>query len=394
MQPAVVVYISETMGFAKSITINCIFSDNHNWDAFRLKHAGKLRKVEIDEVEKMLHCQDESNGYFVFYCPRCSVTKVVHLGCNSRVCTHCGKHFTDKWAAGVADGLFDVVHRHCVFTISDALWSVFRENRLLLKELMDCCIKAVEKTMRNKMGRNVKPGIVAVLHTYGKDLKFNPHVHCLVTEGGAKINGEWVDVTFFPFELLRKYWQYAVLKMLKRKLPKTKESKQFIDSLFTKHSKGFYVRATDRIKSKEEIVRYIGRYIRHPAIAESRIDSYDGEKVTFHYIDNDDAKHFVTMTVEEFIAAVIGHIPDRHFKVIRYYGIYARQDRKNYKKVMSLASGYGSIIQTTLPDYLHKLTPRCDKCNNLMEFVCYEPRKPPDERKFGTQITDWAYVKY
>lgn len=377
----------------RSITINRIFSDNHNWDVYRFKHVGVLRGVEVVEVEKMLCCQDENSGYFVFRCSDCNEIKIIHLGCNSRVCTHCGKHFTDRWAADVADGLFDVVHRHCVFTIPDVLWQLFKENRGLLKELMDCCIVAIEKMMRKKIGRDAKPGIVAVLHTYGKDLKFNPHVHCLITEGGVKLNGEWIDITYFPFDLLRKYWQYEVLKMLKKKLPRTKENKAFIESLFTKYSNGFYVRATDRIASKKKLVRYIGRYIRHPAIAENRIDSYDGEKVTFHYLNDKGMECKVVMAVEEFIEGVIGHIPDRHFKVIRYYGIYARQDRKKYKKIVDWENNYGIITQTTLPDYLHKLTPRCDKCGNLMELLIYEPRKPPDERRFGTQITDWAYIK-
>lgn len=384
---------TKTVCVAKPITINHIFSDRHNWNVFKFKHADDLREVEVAEVEKMLHCQDDDSGYFIFFCPGCKETKIVHLGCGSRVCTHCGKHFTDRWAAGVAENVYDVVHRHCVFTVPDVIWKLIRENRWLLKDLMDCAIKAVTKMMKKKLGKEVMPGIVAVLHTFGKDMKFNTHVHCLVTEGGIKPNGEWADVTYFPFELLRKYWKKAVLRMLKRRWAKTEEDKSWIESLSKKHSKGYYVRAKDRIKSKKEMIKYIGRYIRHPAIAESRIDSYDGENVIFHYVDNDDIKHQITMSVDEFIAAVIGHIPDRHFKVIRYYGIYARKNRKKYKKLAKRHNTYITMIQTDLTQYLPKLTPRCDKCGNLMQLMGYEPRKPPDERKFGSKITDWAYIK-
>ncbi len=385
---------AKTVVVGKSITINHIFSDNHNWDAYKLRHRSEVRSVEVAEVEKMLVCQSDANGYFVYYCPRCKENKIVHFGCNSRVCTHCGKRFADQWAKSVAVKLFDVTHRHCVFTIPDSLRSIFREDRVLLKELMDCCISAVAKMMVSKLGRNVKPGLVVVLHTFGKDMKFNPHLHCLVAEGGIKSKGEWVDVPFFPFELLRKFWQYAVLKMLKRKLPKTKENKQLIDSLFSKLPKGFYVRAKDQIKSKEEIIRYIGRYIRHPAIAESRIDSYDGEEVTFHYIDHKNTRQVVRMSIDEFISAVIGHIPDRHFKVIRYYGFYARQDRKKYRGIVGVDSSYGTITQTDIFKFISNHAKKCYECGTMMEFLGYEPKKPPDERKFGTQITDWAYVKY
>lgn len=385
--------VTKTVSIPKKITINRIFSDNHNWEVFKYNHSSELRGVEINEVEKMLRCQNENTGYFVFYCSNCNEIKTVHLGCNSRVCTHCGKHFTDRWAGRVALNLFDVVHRHCVFTISNVLWPILRENRKLLKELMDCCIVSTARMMEKKLGKNVKPGIVAVLHTYGKDLKFNPHLHCLVTEGGVKSNGEWVPVTFFPFELLRKYWQFEVLKMLKKKLPKNSENKKLIESLFVKHKGGFYVRAKDKIKSKKEMIRYIGRYIRHPAIAESRIDSYDGKKVIFHYFDHKEVKHWVTMTVEEFISAVIGHIPDKNFRVVRYYGAYSRQDRKKYKRLINKSNDYGIITQTKLVQFLPKFTPRCEKCDKLMELAWYEPRKPPDEKNFGSKITDWAYFK-
>jgi len=384
---------AETAVVGKPITINRIFSDNRNWDVYKLNHCSEVRRVEVVEVEKMLVCQRDGNGYCTYYCPHCKETVVVHFGCNSRVCTHCGKRFADKWAGSVAKGLFDVVHRHCVFTIPDVLWPLFRERRGLLKELMDCCIRAIAKMIKKKFGKSVKPGIVAVLHTFGKDLKFYPHLHCLVAEGGVKSNGEWVDVTYFPFDLLRKYWQYEVLKMLKRKLPKTKENKQFLSSLFSKHKDGFYVRAQDRVKSKREIIKYIGRYIRHPAIAESRIDSYDGKRVVFHYFDHENVKHSVNMSIDEFISAVIGHIPDRHFKVIRYYGLYARQDRKKYRYIVGEDSSYGTITQASILKFMGKHIKKCMKCGNIMEFIEYVKRKPPDSEKFGDKITDWAYIR-
>ncbi len=43
----------------QQMTINYIFSDNHNWDVYRYNHRGELRSVEIDEVEKMLRCGEQ-----------------------------------------------------------------------------------------------------------------------------------------------------------------------------------------------------------------------------------------------------------------------------------------------------------------------------------------------
>ena len=127
---------AETAVVGKPITINRIFLHNRNWDVFKLRHCSEVRRVEVAEVEKMLWCQRDENGYCTYYCPSCKETRIIHFGCNSWVCTHCGKRFADKWASSVAKGMLDVVHRHCVFTISDELWPLFKRDRGLLKFLI------------------------------------------------------------------------------------------------------------------------------------------------------------------------------------------------------------------------------------------------------------------
>jgi hypothetical protein len=370
----------------QQIMINHIFSDNHNWDVYRYKHRDELRDVEIEEVEKMLSCGEQ--GYRLFECSDCGEVMVVHFGCNSRVCTHCGKRFTDKWAESIARKTFDVKHRHVVMTIPEELRSVFYEDRTLLKVLMDCAITAISNVMEWKLNYRAVPGIVVVLHTYGKDMKFNPHLHCLVTEGGFKNNGIWVSLHYFPFRMVRTSWQYQLLTRLKVELENTIENSRFIDRLFKKYPEGFYVRAKDTINNKKGMVKYIGRYIRHPAVAESRIVSYDGKEVVFWYEDDEDIRHYVTMGVEEFIHAVIDHIPNRQFKTIRHYGVYGRRVKRKFKRLLGLVS----ITQTKLVKFIGLWAPRCPKCGKKMEFVWSGKGEPPPKLKFGERIGDWNHI--
>ncbi|XQR04662.1 transposase [Acetobacterium wieringae] len=89
---------------------------------------------------------------------------------------------------------------------------------------------------------------------------------------------------------------------------------------------GFYVYAKPNVCNPNEVVNYIGRYLGRPVIATSRIDSYDGQSVTFHYNRHeDDLLVHETLPAMAFIKRLIRHIPDKHFKMIRYYGIYAKQ---------------------------------------------------------------------
>ena len=383
----------------EKISINAIFSDNDNWELFKALHAKELRSVEVAEVEKMLSCQDGSRGFRVYQCPECSEIKVVHFGCNSRVCTHCGKRFADQWAEKIASKTFDVVHRHFTLTCPEELWSYFKQDRSLLKDYMDCAIKTISDVMLWKLGKKVLPGIVVVLHTYGADLKFYPHLHCLVTEGGFKNNGSWVSMDFFPYKALRKSWQYQLLTMMRKHI----RNQPLIDYLFKKYSAGFYVNdsensrnCSDRIKGKKELLCYLGRYVRHPAVAESRISGYDGKQVTFWFEDKAGVKHFVEMTVDEFISAITGHIPDKQFKTVRYYGAYSRTKRKKYKKLL----GFQESVQKSILSYGSTWAPHCDNCDCKMKFIASSKEfadilgtiPPPNEPKFLEKITSWLKI--
>ena len=94
-------------------------------------------------------------------------------------------------------------------------------------------------------------------------------------------------------------------------------------NMVTEQFKGFLYK-TNKCDPKT-VVKYIGRYLGRPVIATSRIDSYDGDCVTFHYNRHEDNKYVEeTLPVMEFIQGLIQHIPEKHYKMIRYGGLYAR----------------------------------------------------------------------
>nr|WP_312891134.1 transposase [Clostridium thailandense] len=86
------------------------------------------------------------------------------------------------------------------------------------------------------------------------------------------------------------------------------------------------------VKTTEVALKYVGRYAARPAIAESRITKYDGKKVTFYYERHEDGKRVEeTIDVIDFIGKLIRHIPEKGFKMIRYYGTYAKSKKHKEK---------------------------------------------------------------
>ena len=74
----------------------------------------------------------------------------------------------------------------------------------------------------------------------------------------------------------------------------------------------------------------------HPAIADSRIMYIDDKAVAFYYIDTKTKRKIdVVMKIEDFMLALLQHIPDRQFKMIRHYGTYSRRTKKIYAKAFT-----------------------------------------------------------
>ena len=121
-----------------------------------------------------------------------------------------------------------------------------------------------------------------------------------------------------------------LLKLLEQQIgPSFKKIKA---SIYKNQENGFYVYAKPNLTNNKSVLDYIGRYLGRPVIASSRIDKYDGNFVTFHYNRHEDEKLISeTVSAWNFIKKLIIHIPEKHFKMIRYYGIYAKKHKNSHK---------------------------------------------------------------
>ncbi|MDQ2086460.1 transposase [Herbivorax sp. ANBcel31] len=312
------------------LSFKIILCLNDNWESYLKNDNYEIREVEKREVEKMLSCMDPDKGHSVYMCAECGKTKVVAHSCKSRICSVCGKKHADEWSEKINKEMYAVPYRHIILTVSDRLWTYFEGNSILQKLMIDTAAKVMKDIVRDYNGKDKKaePGIIMVLHPFGRDLKTNMHVHMLMTEGGLSPNGKWISMPYINYKIIRKKWQYYILTALKKAVSKDKKLLKIIDWCFKERANGFNIQAKRRIEGKtKKAARYMARYVRHPAIADSRIIGYDTKNVTFVY-EREGKKHTVVMDKFEFIHNVIKHIPDKNFKMVRYFGIHARRAKK------------------------------------------------------------------
>ena len=151
-----------------------IFIDHYEEIIYKLHPRTSVK----ENVDKMINCGNPSFGGAMFGCPHCGKLKFVPFRCHSRFCPTCGNKYAMQRTTNMAFKLVRSLHRHCVFTIDENLRPFFLRDRSLL----NCLFYAVESVVSRmffklNQSKNFTPGFVMVLHTFGRDLKWNPHIH-------------------------------------------------------------------------------------------------------------------------------------------------------------------------------------------------------------------------
>ena len=285
----------------------------------KMMDAGiKFRDTAVENVKKFINCGN--SGYATSACEDCGIFHHVNFRCKSRFCTTCGNRYNIERAEVMSAKMLDVPHRHCVFTIPDTLRILFRRDYTLLHLLFHAVSECIYRQFNGKT-----PAFICVLHTFGRDLKWNPHIHVVLAEGSFDKHGIWRPKGFFKFESLRKSFQSILLKSMLEKLGNS--FKPLMNVCCKATENGFYVRAPKQKGKIRNLINYIGRYLGRPPVAKSRIDAYDGKTVTFHYKSHESNKpQSETITAEEFIKRLVVHIPPRCFNMVRFYGAYAKSN--------------------------------------------------------------------
>ena len=153
----------------------------------------------VSAVEKMLLCGTQANGFAHFRCPGCGAVRIVAFKCKSRFCPDCGKSRAEEAATNVRGRLLNVGHGHLTFSVPRELRGLLFENRGLLSVVAKAAANATLHAVGTRCRANVVlPGVMATIHTFGRDLSFHVHVHVLCTEGGVRSDGVWQPVKIFP----------------------------------------------------------------------------------------------------------------------------------------------------------------------------------------------------
>jgi hypothetical protein len=166
-----------------------------------------------------------------------------------------------------------------------------------------------------------------------------------MTKGGLK-EGVWVDIDQVPAERLSVKWRTLLCQFLRQQRPDDSALAHAIAQGYQAH-RGFHVHTDSFYPRGLEAAQYIGRYLGHPPLATSHITAYDGQQVTYWYIDTATGmKQTVTGSALDFISRLVVHIPPKGMQMVRYAGLYARNIKQ---KCAALAQTALEALRTQMP---------------------------------------------
>jgi hypothetical protein len=345
------------------------------------RRGGRVPAHQRKALRAIESCRTRRLGGIRRACKHCGHAHVRWHSCRNRHCPRCQQGKQQEWIAARLRELPPVPYAHLVFTVPAALAEHCRASpEALYRALFEAASQSVLQLAGQRYG--IKPGMIAVLHTWGQNLHFHPHIHLIVTAGGMTRAGHWQAMPegyCLPVRALSAIFRakcFAALERLGQDLPAGRLPQKWV------------VHARKPQQDPGSLLLYLGRYVYRVAIDEARIQSVDGKTVTFRYKDYADRSKTKTMTLDgqEFLRRFLQHILPSGFVKVRHYGIFAHATKAAALKKLrnslqqqgrSLAAATRAVCALLAKTTVAPPLPQCPRCRSH-ELLATEVMPVPD----------------
>ena len=343
-----------------------------HWPAYKQKYRARLLPSHRRAVAALLSCRTPALGGQLYRCD-CGQERYAYHSCNHRACPRCGHAEATQWLDRQRRKLLPVPYYLVTFTVPAQLRNVIRSHQkagypLLLRHSAG----ALQDVARDHKDLGAQIGLLAVLQTTTRDLRFHPHVHCVVPAGGLSADRlRWVrpkrDGYFLPQAALALRLRTRLKHALQQEHPK----------LFVQIPRAAWsldwvadVRAVGR---GEPALKYLAAYVYRTALSAERILSDDGHTITFTYQDRQERRtRKLSLPAEQFLYRFLQHVLPPGLQRVRYYGFLAPAARNRWEQIVRL-------LDFTPVPALERVEepPVCPFCQSRHLILIEELPRPP-----------------
>ena len=295
----------------------------------------------------IINCKTGAYGTNVSICEDCGQLEVHYNSCRNRCCPMCQALPKEKWIDKRREDILDAPYFHVVFTVPQELNPLIYSNQQLLYDALYHSVSAtINELTADSKHLGAKVGYICVLHTWGSEMNYHPHIHVILLGGGLSAKNEWRDKGeefFLPVKVLSKVFRGKYMAEFKslyqdNKLEfhgsseKYRNSYNFKELLNTCYKKDWVPHCKKTFNGAQSVINYLGKYTHRIAISNHRIIRMDEDTVTYYVKDYREQGKWKELTISgiEFVRRFLMHVPPKRFVRIRHYGLLCTRSKNKH----------------------------------------------------------------
>jgi len=343
-----------------------------HWAQYERQFGAQILPSHRRAVQAILNCRTRVLGGEVYRCADCRRDHFVYHSCNHRACPQCGHADATEWIERQKLKLLPIRYYLITFTVPEGLRAWLRSHQkagygALLKESAG----ALQDVARRAKYLGAELGALSVLHTWGRQLQFHPHVHCVVPAGGLRPDGlRWCQPHSPTFFLPQIVLAARFRSRLQDALQEQPEATQIPASVWRQK----WVVDVQPVGSGEAALKYLSAYVYRTALGSQRILADEDGHITFKYKDSADQRwHTLRVPAQEFIRRFLQHVLPQGFQRVRYYGWLSAAAHTRWQRILALLNWTRPVRPPQEP----KALPLCLHCGAQLFWVGRFIRGPP-----------------
>lgn len=357
--------------------------------------------IQQKVATNILNCKTGAYGANVSVCDDCGHIQIHYNSCRNRCCPMCQALPKERWMDLRKEDVLDAPYFHVVFTVPAELNSIIYCNQQKLYDALYHCVSAtLDELTSDSKHLGAKVGYICILHTWGSEMNFHPHIHVILLGGGLNHKNQWRDKGsefFLPVRVLSKVFRGKYLAELKvlhdtnqlifhGTSEKYRNQYNFKKLLNLCYSKEWIPHCKKTFNGAQSVIKYLGKYTHRIAISNHRIIRMTDTTVTFSVKDyrNEGTWKELTLSGIEFVRRFLMHVPPKRFVRVRHYGLLSSRVKNSKitlcRNLLGCNKYLSNLRDMTTPDMLKKLWDidicKCSKCGGHLGFSQQKKYQP------------------
>ncbi len=337
------------------------------WE-YLLVNKGLVPTDHKKVIDAITNCRTDIYGITFYKCESCGGIHTSYRSCGNRHCPTCQDHKTKQWTRKQLEKELNCNYFMITFTVPKEIRDFFLNNQ---KEAYSTFFKASSEAIKESTGvsrimKGSTPGFFGVMHTWGRQIQYHPHIHYVAPAGALnKKTLTWISTSkdfYLPI--------FQLSKMCKDKFQKLMKNQgllHFIPPTVWEKSWNVNIQS---VGSGRNTIKYLSRYVFKVAISDHRIIKVQDRRVYFKYRSRKTSQMVITsLEVLHFIKMFLLHVLPSGFMKVRYYGFMHSSFSLDYSELRLIVEGFNSVMNRAPKEVLEKVYISCSSCGKEMKFM-------------------------